>query len=451
MNNPILVIGAGRSAFALLQYLNQFAEEASFRFSLADGDNSVLQLKSQTLANSDPILFSALGVGELISLIKGHRIVISLLPPDLHPLVGKACLACNAHLITASYESPAMREMANEIEEKGLVFMNECGLDPGIDHMSAMEIIDDIHSKGGIISKFHSYCGGLVADEDDDNPFKYKISWNPRNVVLAGKGTSRYLCNGQTALLPYHRLFSTAEDIVIKGWGEFEAYPNRDSMHYAKVYGLNEIRNLKRGTLRKKGFCKRWNVFVQLGMTNDDNLLEFHEGANYCDFLSVFLPEFSLEGEKALMEVVNDEQIVRDILQMGFSKENPEILHRKNGTPADFLLDLIVIKWRLNDTDKDMVVMVHQFEYIVNDVEYQTVASFGLKGINSSNTSMSQTVGLPLGIFAKMLFYNEIHQKGLVLPLFKNIYRPILKELANFGVHFQVDTQPLNRSLKLKS
>jgi saccharopine dehydrogenase (NADP+, L-glutamate forming) len=315
--------------------------------------------------------------------------------------------------------------------------MNECGLDPGIDHMSAMEIIHKIHEKGGVISKFHSYCGGLVADADDDNPFRYKISWNPKNVVLAGKGTARYIQNSRNSLLPYHRLFSSAEEIEVNGWGLFEAYPNRDSVPYAEIYGIPTVANLKRGTLRKSGFCKRWNAFVQLGMTDDDTILQFPEGSSYFDFIVVFLPEFLKTGFAALEFFTGDSEIAMDLFKMGFDPENPMILKRKIGTSADFLLDLIVENWRLKTNDKDLVVMVHEFEYSLDGFDYQLIASLGLEGKNASNTAMAQTVGLPLGICAKLLLNNQIAQKGLLLPLRKEIYKPILKELSEYGLHFK--------------
>ena len=437
MKNPILVLGAGRSASALLGYLNDLAEKDNFRFTLAEAQVELLHARLKDLPYADGVAINSTEVSDFIKAIEGHKIVISLLPPPMHPLVAKACLESNANLLTASYESPVMREMAKEIEARGLIFINECGLDPGIDHMSAMEIIDDIKEKGGVVHKFHSYCGGLVADKDDDNPFRYKISWNPKNVVLAGKGTARFLQNNRNVLLPYHRLFSSAEDIEVKDWGFFEAYPNRDSVPYADIYGISDVANLKRGTLRKSGFCKRWDVFVQLGMTEDETELHFAQGATYVDFMAVFLPDYLKVGNAALKNLVSDETISRDIINMGFDLKNPEILKRNNGTPADFLLDLIVEKWRLKTNDKDLVVMIHQFEYSLNGIDYQLVASFGLEGENASNTAMAQTVGLPLGICAKLLLHNLIRQKGLVLPLDKEIYKPILKELSNFGVRFQ--------------
>jgi saccharopine dehydrogenase (NADP+, L-glutamate forming) len=337
-----------------------------------------------------------------------------------------------------------MRELKEEVESKGLLFLNECGLDPGIDHMSAMEIIDSIKEKGGQVTKFNSFCGGLVADEYDDNPFKYKISWNPRNVVLAGKGTSRFLKNGREVLKPYHRLFAESCILNIPGLGEFESYPNRDSLPYASIYGIEKVEDLMRGTLRKSGFCQRWNAFVQLGLTEDETILNFPEGACYSDYLKVFIPDFQDSYDSLFPKFVESKQAAIDILDLGFREIERKNLKRFSGTPADFLLDLIVDKWVLQKEDKDLIVMVHIFEYLLENVKYQIVASFGLKGENLEETAMAKTVGLPLGIVAKLLFQKKIPQKGLLLPLYPEIYKPVLKELSSFGINFSVTTDPLH-------
>lgn len=443
MNNPILVLGAGRSSVSLLHYLNDFAREENFYFSVADGDENNLKSKTAGLERAHIICFEALQHEDLVNLISGSRIVISLLPPPLHPMVGAACIEAKANLVTASYESSAMRQMAPEVEKAGLVFINECGLDPGIDHMSAMEVIHDIQEKGGIITRFHSYCGGLVADEFDDNPFKYKISWNPRNVVLAGKGVSSFISGGRTTLLPYNRLFSEPEKLEVPGWGNFEAYPNRDSIPYARLYGLEGIRDLKRGTLRKPGYCERWSRFVLAGMTDDETQLQFPAGASYFDFLKTFFPGIEEDDFSAFFDFVNDEIVANDILEMGFRKQDSVQLERISGTPADFLLDLIVKKWVLNESDQDLVVMLHEFRYLIDNVEYQTLASFGLKGTDATHTAMAKTVGLPLGMVAKQLFLQNIPQKGILLPLHATLYNPVLKELSELGLVFQITTRPL--------
>lgn len=443
MSNPILVLGAGRSATVLLDYLNQWAQEAGFRFTLADGDNQLLNKKLISLPFADGKTFKGSELADFQNIIQGHAIVISLLPPPLHPIVAKSCLATNSHLITASYESEEMRKLRPEIEAKGLMFMNECGLDPGIDHMSAMEIIHEIEDKGGTISSFTSYTGGLVAADCDDNPFGYKISWNPRNVVLAGKGTARFLKNGRISLLPYHRLFTEIEQFNLGNWGLFEGYANRDSLPYKELYGLHSIQTLIRGTLRKSGFCPRWNILVQLGLTDDATQLTFPSGADYSDLMEAVLPGFKLSPIERIRAISPNENMTKDVLDLGFSPENPEILQRSEGSPADFLQDLIVKKWVLQPQDRDLVVMQHRFQYKFENTDYQTVSTFGMEGKDAVHTAMAKTVGLPLGIVAKLIIEQRIQQKGLLLPLQRKIYTPVLKELALWGVQFDTVTQPL--------
>jgi saccharopine dehydrogenase (NADP+, L-glutamate forming) len=440
--NPILILGAGRSSVSLLTYLDKLASIEKFRFSVADADPQNLAIRTSGLHMADSMKFEGNGPEDFLKIIQGHKIVISLLPPPIHPQVAKACLMAKANLITASYESDEMRQMAKDVEDSGLVFFNECGLDPGIDHMSAMEMIEEIQNAGGKIERFHSYCGGLVADEFDDNPFRYKISWNPRNVVLAGKTGGLFLENNRETFLPYQRLFSETETISIPGWGEFEAYPNRDSVPYKKVYGLEGILDLKRGTLRKPGFSKRWDVFVRSGMTDELVDLTYPDGSSYADFLRTFFP--SSDPGAALRKFVGHENVANDILAMFQNGSDSRMLKRTKGKPADFLLDLIVECWPLGGRDKDLVVMLHDFYFFdENGDRKRTFASFGLKGEDSLHTAMAKTVGLPLGIVSKLLLKGSIPQKGLALPLNSDVYKPVLEELSTLGVQFQKTTMPL--------
>lgn len=440
--NPILVLGAGRSSVSLLDYLNTFALSAQFRFSVADADADNLHLRTSGLLAADAKLFQAVSVEVLRELIRGHQIVISLLPPAMHPLAARACLEERANLLTASYESAEMREMAADIEKAGLLFVNECGLDPGIDHMSAMEMMDEIHAEGGEVLAFRSYCGGLTADAYDDNPFRYKISWNPRNVVSAGKSGGLYLEDSKPAFLPYQRLFSETEMLNIPGWGDFEAYPNRDSIPYRETYGLRRVETLKRGTLRKKGFSSRWNLFVQSGMTDESVTLQYREGSDYRDFLNTFFP--GPEPENDFLRFAGKEDLAHDVLAMMMPSGICRKLKRLKGSPADFLLDLIEDCWKLGKNDKDLVVMLHEFEFQdVNGAKFLKNAWFGLEGKDSLHTAMAKTVGLPLGILSKLVLNACISQKGLALPLKHEFYYPILKELSVLGVQFQQTTRPL--------
>lgn len=440
--NPVLVLGAGRSSVSLLSYLNSLALKDAFRFSVADADSGNLQLRTSGLPAADALQFDAGNFDKLRELIRGHRIVISLLPPHMHAEAGRACLLEKANLITASYESQEMRDMAGSVREAGLVFLNECGLDPGIDHMSAMEMIHEIRQEGGEILEFHSYCGGLMADECDDNPFRYKISWNPRNVVLAGKSGGLFLLNGNPAFVPYHRLFAETEPVEVPGWGSFEAYPNRDSIPYASLYGLQGIQTLKRGTLRKSGFSARWNALIQAGMTDEQVKLTYPSEADYHGYLRTFFPSGDIST--ALHQFCGDAKVASDVFSLFKSGPDFSPLKRLSGNPSEFLLDRMVEAWQLKPGDKDLVVMLHSFIYRnVKGVKYRKIAWFGMKGEDELYTAMAKTVGLPLGITAKLLLNDGISQKGLVLPLEADIYQPVLSELTDFGVNFQQLTQPL--------
>lgn len=444
MRKSIVVFGAGRSSHALFSYLQKWFEGENQRFTIADTDAQNLKKQAQGRGQCDPVLIDSKDPEAFIKLTRQHKLAISLLPPHLHMAVAQACLASDCHLLTASYESEEMRSLAEAIKSKGLIFMNECGLDPGIDHMSAMAIIHELKAKGATIRKFYSYCGGLVADECDTNPFKYKISWNPRNVVTAGKGTSKFLQNGREVLLPYHRLFGEVEKLSISGWGEFEGYANRNSVPYKDLYGLENVQNLKRGTLRKTGFCSKWDTFVQLGCTDTESELSFSPESTYVDYIRSFLPDYdgspaSFENSRWLQQTTYS-----DWEFMGLTARNPAKLKRLKGSPADFLQDLIVEKWVLEPDDKDLVVMLHIFEYSLKGIDYQLISSMGIKGKSQDQTAMALTVGLPLGMIAKRILLGKFGLNGLLLPLDAQIYQPVLQELATFGVQFQETVSPIN-------
>lgn len=440
--NPVLVLGAGRSSVSLLDYLNDFAQKDGFRFTVADADSANLRLRTNGLAAADPKIFDASSSDNLINLIRGHKVVISLLPPSMHLQVARACLESGSNMVTASYESAEMKEMADAVRSAGLIFLNECGLDPGIDHMSAMEMMEAIRKEGGEILEFKSYCGGLVADECDTNPFRYKISWNPRNVVNAGKSGGLFLERGRPAFLPYHRLFSETESVQVPGWGEFEAYPNRDSIPYRELYGLHGVKSLKRGTLRKAGFAARWNTIVQSGMTDENVQLQFDSDADYLDYLRVFFPDQTPEA--GFRKFANSEAVSQDVLDLFLIDGKFRKLKRFSGNPSNFLLDLIVEAWPLNPDDKDLVVMLHSFQYSdSNGKKFRKNAWMGLKGDDSLHTAMAKTVGLPLGIASKLILNSCISQKGLVLPHRSDIFIPVLKELSEFGIDFQQTIYPL--------
>ncbi|MEM7655190.1 MAG: saccharopine dehydrogenase C-terminal domain-containing protein, partial [Bacteroidota bacterium] len=324
------------------------------------------------------------------------------------------------------------------VRKHGLVFLNEIGLDPGIDHMSAMEVIDRIRAKGGKMLLFESFTGGLVAPESDTNLWNYKFTWNPRNVVLAGQGTVKFIQEGRYKYYPYHRLFPRTEMIYLPDYGYFEGYANRDSLKYLHVYGLEDIRTLYRGTLRRPGFCKAWNIFVQLGATDDTYELEGVRGMTHRQFLNSFLsydPHNSIELKLAhylKLDLAGAEMFKLKWLGL-FSDE---LVGLEKGTPAQILEHILKKSWTIQPDDKDMIVMWHKFDFLDQGKPRQVESYMVRKGRNATHTAMSETVGLPLGIAAKMVLMGKISETGVHIPVKPGIYHPILNELATVGMEF---------------
>ena len=317
--------------------------------------------------------------------------------------------------------------------------LNECGLDPGIDHASAMKLIDEIKAQGGRISSFRSYCGGLVAPESNDNPWGYKFSWNPRNVVVAGQGTTQFLQNGQLKFVPYNRLFTQGDIVNVEGYGKFDAYANRDSVSYIDVYGLRDVQTMIRGTLRQYGYCRGWNVFVKLGLTDDTSKITHAGDLTYTSLLESFLPgsKGSLkERLKNLMlpEWDQETESMMDYLEL-FS-DKPVLLNE--GTPAQLLQALLEEKWKLLPGDKDMIVMQHQLEYTLpgSDTLHKLNSSLGVIGKDQNHTAMALTVGLPLAITVKNFLTGKFALSGIQTPVKKEIYLPLLSELEENGIVF---------------
>jgi len=433
----ILILGAGKSSSYLIDYLADSCVEKERKLILADLDESTASAKLKNRPNTQAASIDIENTASNRALISQTDIVISMLPASMHPVVAKACLELEKHFFTASYESKAFREMASEIESKQLFFLNECGLDPGIDHMSAMKIIHEVTAKGEEIISFKSYCGGLLSPQSEDNPWKYKFTWNPRNVVLAGQATSRFIEKGELKYLPYHQLFKRIETVKLPGLGDFDGYPNRDSLSYRKIYGLDDIPTLLRGTLRRAGFCKAWDVFVQLGLTDDSFQLELPEGSTYRQFLNAFLPwSETLSVEEKVAELIPylDFPTFEKLQWLGFFEERK--LPKINGSPAQILQAILEKDWELQPEDRDMIVMQHQFEIKTEKGLKKVTSSLVDFGKDSIHTAMAKTVGLPLAIAVDLFLDGKINVRGLHLPVLPEIYLPILKELENQGIRF---------------
>ena len=442
----IFLIGAGRSSTLLIDYLLEQAAVENWEITVGDVSEDLVQQKTKGHPYARPLKFDIQNAAQTEQEVGRADIVISLLPAHMHLSVAQACVRLKKHLVTASYVTPEMLSLHEDALRQGVLLLNECGLDPGIDHMSSMEIIRDIRTQGGELTAFYSYTGGLVAPESNDNPWGYKFSWNPRNVVLAGQGTARYIENGNYKYIPYSRLFSATRTIEIEGVGSFDGYANRDSLAYRKIYGLQEIPTLLRGTLRQAGYCSSWNVFVQLGLTDDSYTVESSAALSYSDLVSALLPiTFSgmpiRQAVATLCGLDAESDIMKRVEWTGvFSDEK---IGLQNATPAQVLQQLLESKWKLNPTDKDLVVMQHRFDYRLRGNMFSRYSSLVVTGEDAARTAMAKTVGLPVGIAAVRLLLGKIPDRGVMIPVTESICRQVLSELEEYGICFKEHTVQL--------
>jgi len=442
----ILVIGAGRSASSLIKYLLEKTNSENFQVIVADVSVKLAKEKIQNHPNAKAIALNVFNEQEREIAIKNASIVISMLPHDLHMLVAKDCLKIGRSLVTASYISKEMKALHQDVVNKGLVFMNEVGLDPGIDHMSAIRVIDRIRDKGGKMLLFESFTGGLIAPESDDNLWNYKFTWNPRNVVLSGQGgAAKFIQEGKYKYIPYQKLFRRTEILNVEDAGKFEGLANRDSLKYRSIYGLDNILTLYRGTIRRVGFSRAWNIFVQLGMTDDSYVMEDTENMSYRDFTNSFLaynPNDSVEIKlRSYLKIDQDDLLWEKLLELELFSASKKVAI-KNATPAQVLQKILMDKWSLKPDDKDMIIMYHKFGYEINGEHKQIDSSMVVKGDDQTYTAMAKTVGLPVAIATLNILNGTIKTPGVQLPISKEVYTPILKELENYGIIFKERNMP---------
>jgi saccharopine dehydrogenase-like NADP-dependent oxidoreductase len=435
----ILVIGAGRSTSSLIKYLLDNAKEQDWFVKLVDIDMGMAKDKVGDHPNAEAAELNIENDIQRVSMISEADIVVSMLPAFMHTKVAKDCVALKKNMVTASYISDEMRELNDEAEKAGVLIMNEIGVDPGIDHMSAMKVIDEIREDGGEMVQFESFTGGLVAPESDNNPWNYKFTWNPRNVVLAGAGGAvKFIQEGKYKYIPYHQLFRRTEIIEVPNYGNFEGYANRDSLKYREIYGLDDIPTLFRGTFRRPGFCRAWDVFVKLGATDDGYQIEDSEDMTYREFINLFLaynPHDSVELKLMhYLRIDHDDDIMHKLEWLGIFEN--EKIGIKNATPAQVLQKLLSSKWQLESDDKDMIAMHHIFGYLKDGERKQMESSMVKIGADQTYTAMAQTVGYPVGIAVKLILNKEIDLKGVHLPIDKKVYTPVLKELEQYDITF---------------
>lgn len=442
----ILIIGAGRSATYLIDYLLEKSATENLHLTIGDLSAELAAKKTNGHPNARPIAFDIFNPEQRHEEIKRADIVISMLPAHLHYEVAKDCIAFKKHMVTASYISPAMAELDRQVKEAGLVFMNECGLDPGIDHMSAMKVIDDIRDKGGKVILFESFCGGLVAPESDNNLWNYKFTWNPRNVVLAGQGgAAKFIQEGTYKYIPYNKLFRRTEFMSVEGYGRFEGYANRDSLKYRSVYGLDDALTLYRGTLRRVGYSKSWNMFVTLGMTDDSYVMENSEHMSYREFTNSFLPYHPTDSVELklrhILKIDQDDIQWDKLMELDLFNPN-KVVGLHNATPAQILEKILSDKWTLDQDDKDMIVMYHKFGYELDGKKQQIDSTMVCIGKNQTYTAMAKTVGLPVAMAALQILNGKITTPGVQLPINREVYGPILEELETYGIIFNEKHMP---------
>ncbi|MCX6350275.1 MAG: saccharopine dehydrogenase NADP-binding domain-containing protein [Bacteroidetes bacterium] len=424
----ILVFGAGRSSYFTIQYLLENSKLKGWEVMIADASEENIKQCIVGFEDAKYVVADIHDEAQRHEIVGSQNIVISLLPARFHYLVAMDCLQFGAHLITPSYISPEIMAMDEEAKAKGLLFLNELGLDPGIDHMSAMEIINRLKESGAEITSFGSHCGGLPSKKSDNNPWHYKFSWAPYNVIRAGADGGLKVTDGKKKYVPYHRLFSETETIKTSTGESFEMYFNRNPLPYIKTYELDKIKNFSRGTLRYPGFCNLWNILVNAGITNDKIILENLSEMSWKD---LFLMCMKDDDWSAILTKEN----ASTIEWAGLLSD--EKIKLEIGTCAEALQLLLENKWKMAADDKDRIVMIHEIEYTLGGQQYHLQATLDLDGEDNHKTAMAKTVGLPLALAAELISENKISITGVHLPIKKEIYQPLLKRLAEFGIEFK--------------
>jgi saccharopine dehydrogenase-like NADP-dependent oxidoreductase len=437
----ILLIGAGRSTGSLIRYLTDNADSNNWELIIADQNFEFLDKKITSLPFVTTLIFDVNNDSLREEQIQASSLVISMLPAHMHISVAEDCIKFKKHMVTASYISKEMENLDEAARKEGVIIINEIGVDPGIDHLSAKKVIDEIIEEGGILKDFETFTGGLVAPESDDNPWHYKFTWNPRNVVLACQGGAvKFIQEGTYKYIPYNKVFRRTELIDIDGYGKFEGYANRDSLKYRKVYELENIGTMFRGTLRRPGYGRAWDAFVQLGATDDSYTIPNSKELTFRSFINLFLPynphdSVELKFRHYLNMAHDDIELFEKYEWLDLFKEIP--VEIENATPAQILEQILMRKWELAEGDKDMIVMWHKFIYTKDGKRFEKHSSMVVKGDDQIHTAMAKTVGLPVGITAKMILNGTIKEPGVHIPIKKSIYKPILNELEDYGICFR--------------
>ncbi len=442
----ILLFGAGKSATVLIDYLLKEAACNDWKIIIADADKNQVLAKTNNSPLAEAVQIDITKDEQRSELVQKADIVISMMPPALHFLVAKDCVTFSKNLLTASYVDDQIKSLEAAIDNKKILFLCEMGLDPGIDHMSAMKMIDEIKTAGGKITSFKSHCGGLVAPESDNNPWHYKISWNPKNIVMAGSSGAVYKKENKIIEKEYYQVFENCNTVNFPGLSEMAWYPNRDSLSYIPIYNLEAAETFIRTTLRYPAFCRGWDYIVNLGLTDTedhDNIMDCETYADWLERKLYLVEDREMDLKEYTALYVPEEHIEELITQfnfLGLTADNK--LPKAAQSSAEILQFTAETKLAMQPNDKDMIVMLHEIEYEKENapkgpVEKHKVQSW-LQVIGSDNlrTAMAKTVGLPLGIAAKLILNGTIQLTGLHIPTLEEIYEPVLKELELMQIKF---------------
>ena len=430
----ILLFGAGKSATMLIEYLLDNAKNGNWILTIADSNFDLAKAKIAGSPYGIPVSVNVESESSRREVIEKADLVISMLPPHLHILVAEDCISFGKNLLTASYVNDQIKSLSDRISGKNLLFLYEMGLDPGIDHMSAIRILDQIRAQGGRITSFKSHCGGLVAPESDNNPWHYKISWNPRNVVTAGRDGAIFIEDGEIVKLKQKELFSAPKSVLIKDLGTLSFYPNRDSLAYAPIYGLQKVKNLQRTTLRYPSFISGWNWILELGLTDDDPII---------DTKNKTVEEVWASFEKKNLSSTFTDELKAQLNYLG-RNDNQTIFPMEKASAAEFIQWCLESKLVLKTADRDMIVMLHEIEYELSGSHFLHTSQLVVKGKDQLHTAMAATVGLPLAIVAELILQDKIKLKGLLIPTVKEIYEPVLEKLSALGISFYEEAHKIS-------
>ncbi|OIP00821.1 MAG: hypothetical protein AUJ97_07615 [Bacteroidetes bacterium CG2_30_32_10] len=427
----VLILGAGMVVNPMVQYL--LKKNIHVTIASNTKDRADKMIGNHPIGKS--IDWDANDAASLEKMISENDLTVSLLPYTFHPMVAKLCIKHSKNMVTSSYVKPEMKALDEAAKKAGIIILNELGLDPGIDHMSAMKIIDHIHAKGGKVEEFYSLCGALPAPEAANNPFKYKFSWSPKGVVMAGNNDGKFLKNGRIIEVPTEDLFKNPFSIIFPDVDKLEVYPNRDSLSYMEIYNIPEVKTIYRGTLRYKGWCEAIDVMKKLKLITYDKI--DLKGKSYADMMAMLIGAKDATNIKIkvaeYLGIDRNAHAMNAIEWLGLFDNSS--INRNEDSPFEVTSDLMIDKMQLGNEERDMVAMQHTFVASYADGKKEVIKSSMLDfGTLSTDTAIARTVALPAAIGVEMILENKISVKGVHVPVIKEIYKPILDNLEKLGI-----------------